>query len=136
MPVVLGTGRGGIPSTCGRGRTDELPGTYYLQGDTAMSYRIGLYEGSTRQGEIELDTLFVMDRADYVCEPRDVLTDDEVRQVAKTLRRAPDIHAGMVGRYDWREERPPIRDERAAMTRKAIREMVSRRPLKANGGPH
>lgn len=101
-----------------------------------MSYRIGLYEGSTRQGEIELDTLFVMERADYVCEPRDVLTDDEVRQVAKTLRRAADIHAGVVGRYDWREERPPVRDDRVVMTQKAIREMVSRRPLKVNGGPH
>ena len=100
-----------------------------------MSHTIGLYEGSTRQGTIELDSLFVMERADYVCEPRDVLTDEEVRQIAKTLRRASDIHAGMVGRYDWREERPPIRDDRVALPRKAIREMVSRRALKANGGP-
>jgi hypothetical protein len=107
-----------------------------MQGDTAMGYMIGLYEGSTRQGEIELDTLFVMERADYVCEPRDVLTDDEVRQIAKTLRRAQDIHVGTVGRYDWREERPPIRDDRVALPRKALREMVSRRQLKANGGPH
>jgi hypothetical protein len=89
-----------------------------------MSYRIGLYEGSTRQGKIELDTLFVMERADYVCEPRGVLTDEEVRQIAKTLRRAPDIHAGVVGRYDWREEQPPGWDDRVAMTRKAIQEGI------------
>ena len=69
-----------------------------------MSYTIGLYEGSTRQGEIELDTLFVMEPADYTCEPRGAITDDEVRQIAKVLRRAPDIHAGVVGNYNWREE--------------------------------
>jgi hypothetical protein len=89
-----------------------------------MSYRIGLYEGSIRQGKIELDTLFVMERADYVCEPRGVLTDEEVRQIAKVLRRAPDIRAGTVGRYDWREEQPPGWDDRVAMTRKAIREGI------------
>ncbi len=71
-----------------------------------MSYTIGLYEGSTRQGKIELDTLFVMEPADYLCEPTGVLTDDEVRQIAKSLRRAPDIRAGVIGRYDWREEHP------------------------------
>jgi hypothetical protein len=71
-----------------------------------MSYKIGLYEGSTRQGEIELDTLFVMEPADYTCKPRDAISDDEVRQIAKVLRRAPDVHAGVVGRYDWREEHP------------------------------
>jgi hypothetical protein len=71
-----------------------------------MSYTIGLYEGSTRQGQIELESLFVMEPADYICEPRDVLTHDEVRQIAKVLRRAPDIHAGVVGAYDWREEHP------------------------------
>ena len=71
-----------------------------------MSYTIGLYEGSTQQGKIELDTLFVMEPADYTCEPRGALTDAEVRQIAKVLRRVPDIHAGVVGRYDWREEHP------------------------------
>jgi hypothetical protein len=71
-----------------------------------MSYTIGLYEGSTRRGELELGTLFVMEPADYTCKPRDALTDDEVRQIAKVLRRAQGIHAGVVGRYDWREEHP------------------------------
>jgi hypothetical protein len=71
-----------------------------------MSYTIGLYEGSTRQGKIELDTLFVMEHADYLCEPRGVVTDDEVRQIAKVLRRTPDLHAGVIGGYSWREEQP------------------------------
>jgi hypothetical protein len=69
-----------------------------------MSCTIGLYEGSTRHGEIELDTLFVMAPADYTCEPSGVITDDEVRQIAKALRRTPDIRAGVVGKYAWREE--------------------------------
>ena len=71
-----------------------------------MTYTIGLYRGSTRQGKLELDTLFVMEPADYICEPTGVLTDDEVRQIAKVLRRAPDIRAGVIGGYDWREEHP------------------------------
>lgn len=71
-----------------------------------MSYTIGLYEGSTWRGKVELDTFFVMEPADYTCEPRGVLTNDEVCQIAKVLRRAADIAAGVVGRYDWREEHP------------------------------
>jgi hypothetical protein len=70
-----------------------------------MSCTIGLYDGSLRHGEIELNTLFVMESADYTCKPSGVVTDDEVRQIAKALRREPDIHAGVVGIYDWREER-------------------------------
>jgi hypothetical protein len=72
-----------------------------------MTYTIGLYDGSTRQGEVELDTLFVMEPADYTCEPSDVLTDEEVRQIAKVLRCSPDVHAGMIRGYAWRQEHPP-----------------------------
>ena len=61
-----------------------------------MGHRIGPYEGSTRQGK----------RADHVREPRGVLTDEEACRVAGTLRRAP------------------VRDDRVAMTRKAIREGI------------
>jgi len=46
-----------------------------------MSYTIGLYEGSTRQGKIELDTLFVMEPADYTAS-QEVPDDDEVRQIS------------------------------------------------------
>ena len=69
-----------------------------------MSYTIGLYNGSIRHGEIELNTLFVMDPADYTCEPSGVVTNDEVCQIAKLLRCKPDLRAGVVGRYDWRKE--------------------------------
>ena len=71
-----------------------------------MNYAIGLYKGLTWQGKIELDTLFVMQPADYICEPRGILTHDEVRQIAKVLRRSPNVHAGVVSRYDWRVEQP------------------------------
>jgi hypothetical protein len=69
-----------------------------------MSLRIGLYHDSTRHGEVELDTVFVMVPADYTCEPKGILTHDEVRQIAKVLRREP-THAGVVGNYNWHEER-------------------------------
>lgn len=69
-----------------------------------VSYRIGLYHGSTRYGELELDSLFVFGPADYLCEPEGVVTDDEVGKIAKRLRREPTIHAGVIGRFEWREE--------------------------------
>jgi hypothetical protein len=69
-----------------------------------MSYTIGLYDGPIRQGEIELNTLFVMDPADYTCQPSGVVTNDEVCQIAKLLRREPDVRAGVIGKYDWRTE--------------------------------
>ncbi len=43
-----------------------------------MSLRIGLYHDSTRYGEVELDTVFVMEPADYTCEPKGVVTYEEV----------------------------------------------------------
>jgi hypothetical protein len=70
-----------------------------------MSHTIGLYEGLTRQGEIELDTMFVMEPADYICRPEGVITLDEAKQIAKVLRREPDVQSGTVGKYEWREER-------------------------------
>lgn len=66
-----------------------------------MSLTIGIYHDSTRHGQVELDTVFVMEPADYVCEPKGVVTDDEVRQIAKVLRRAPDIKFGVTDRYCW-----------------------------------
>lgn len=69
-----------------------------------MSYRIGLYHGSTRCGELELDSLFVFGPADYLCEPKGVVTDDEVGRIAKMLRREPTMRAGVVGEIQWRDE--------------------------------
>ena len=69
-----------------------------------MSFRIGLYHGLIRRGGIELDSVFVMAPADYTCEPKDIVTYDEVRQIAKVLRREPKNHAGVIGNYNWREE--------------------------------
>ena len=69
-----------------------------------VSYRIGLYQGSTRYGEVELDSLFVMGPADYLCEPKGLVSDHEVVQIAKILRREPEIHDGVIGEYEWREE--------------------------------
>ena len=69
-----------------------------------MSHKIGLYHDSTRYGEVELDSLFVLEPADYTCEPQGVISGEEVRQIAKVLRRVPDIRAGVIGQYNWREE--------------------------------
>ena len=66
-----------------------------------MSQIIGLYHDSTRYGELELDTVFVMEPADYTCEPKGVVTYEEVRQIAKVLRRSPDIATGVVGEFAW-----------------------------------
>ena len=69
-----------------------------------MSQRIGLYHNSTWYGNIDLETIFVMEPADYTCEPLGVVTHEEVRQIAKVLRREPKNHAGVVGNFNWREE--------------------------------
>ena len=66
-----------------------------------MSLRIELYHDSTRYGQVELDSLFVMGPADYPCEPKGVVTDEEVRQIAKVLRRSPHIDTGVVGDFAW-----------------------------------
>ena len=66
--------------------------------------RVGLYHDLTRHGGVELDTVFVMVPADYTCEPKGIVTHDEVTQIAKVLRREPKNHAGVVGNYNWREE--------------------------------
>ena len=69
-----------------------------------MSQKIGLYHDSTRYGQIELDSLFVMEPADYTCEPTGVVAHDVVRQIAQVLRRAPDIETGVVGECAWSKE--------------------------------
>jgi hypothetical protein len=69
-----------------------------------MSQKIGLYHDSTRKGQVELDSVFVMDPVDYTCEPKGVVTYDEVRQIAKVLRRGPDTRSGVVGSYYWLAE--------------------------------
>ena len=69
-----------------------------------MSLRIGLYHDLTRHGGVELDTVFVMEPADYTCEPKGVVTYEEVRQIAKVLRRAPDLETGVVGKLAWCKE--------------------------------
>jgi hypothetical protein len=71
-----------------------------------MSVKIGLYDGLTRHGGVDLDSVFVMEPADYVCDPQGVITHDEVAQIAKVLRRESWTHAGVVGKYAWREEGP------------------------------
>jgi hypothetical protein len=69
-----------------------------------MSHKIGLYHDMIRCGQIDLDSLFVMEPADYTCEPHGVVSGDDVRQIARTLRRSSDVRAGVIGDYDWREE--------------------------------
>ena len=69
-----------------------------------MRLKIGLYHDSTWYGNVELDTVFVMEPADYTCEPKGVVTYEEVRQIAEVLRRAPDIKTGVVGRFAWCKE--------------------------------
>ena len=70
-----------------------------------MSCTIGLYQGLTRHGEVAFDSVFVMEPADYVCEPLGLLSYDEVVQIAKVLRREG-THAGVIGKYAWHEELP------------------------------
>jgi hypothetical protein len=55
---------------------------------------------------IELETVFVMVPADYTCQPMDVVTCEEVRQIATVLRRTPKIESGVVGKFDWCKEYP------------------------------
>jgi hypothetical protein len=43
--------------------------------------------------------MFVMVPTDYTCEPKGIVTHDEVTQIAKVLRRAPDIETGMVAEF-------------------------------------
>ena len=72
-----------------------------------MSERIGLYHNSTLYGNIELETVFVMEPADYTCEPTGVISHEDVRQIATVLRRTPHIESGVVGFFDWCKEYPP-----------------------------
>ncbi len=69
-----------------------------------MSLKIGLYRESIWYGEVELDTVFVMEPADYTCEPSGVVTYEEVQQIAKLLRRVPGMKTGMVGAFAWCKE--------------------------------
>ena len=69
-----------------------------------MNLRIGLYHDLIRHGGVELDTVFVMVPADYTCEPKGIVTHDAVTQIAKVLRREPDIETGMVGEFAWCKE--------------------------------
>jgi hypothetical protein len=69
-----------------------------------MSYLINLYHDSTLFGEIELESLFVMGPADYTCRPQEVVSCQQVQQIAKVLRRWPDTTTGVIGPYDWRQQ--------------------------------
>jgi hypothetical protein len=66
-----------------------------------MSLKIGLYRESIWHGELELDSVFVMEPADYNCEPKGVVTYEEVRRIAKVLRRTPGIETGVIGKFAW-----------------------------------
>jgi hypothetical protein len=79
---------------------------FYLEG-MLMRQRIGLFHDSTRYGEVELETVFVMEPADYTCEPTGVISYEEVRQIATVLRRTPHIESGVVGYFSWCKEYPP-----------------------------
>ena len=72
-----------------------------------LSQRIGLYHNSNWYGNIDLETVFVTEPADYTCEPLGVVTHEEVRQIATVLRRTPHIESGVVGFFDWCKEYPP-----------------------------
>lgn len=66
-----------------------------------MNLKIDLYNDSTACGKIELDSIFVMEPADYTCEPKDVVTYEQVRQIAGVLRRVPGKASGVVGKFAW-----------------------------------
>ena len=75
--------------------------------DMLVGQRIGLFHNSTRYGEVTFATVFVMEPADYTCEPTGVVTHEEVRQIATVLRRSPHIEIGVVGEFAWCKEDPP-----------------------------
>jgi len=47
-----------------------------------------------------------MKPADYTCEPKGVVSCDEVTQIAKVLRRTPQIETGVVGDFGLGKEVP------------------------------
>ena len=69
-----------------------------------MSMRIGLYHDSTLFGEVVLDSVFVMESADYTCEPTGVISYEDVRRIAKVLRHTPNIETGKIGEFAWCKE--------------------------------
>jgi hypothetical protein len=69
-----------------------------------MGVRIGVYHEEICYGQIELDSVFVIKPADYTCEPKGLVSYDEVRQIAKVLRRASGITTGVVGQFAWCRE--------------------------------
>jgi hypothetical protein len=73
----------------------------FYRDDMLMSLKIGLYHDSVWSGEVELDSIFVMEPADYTCQSEDAVTFEEVRQIAKMLRRVSGIETGVVGSYNW-----------------------------------
>jgi hypothetical protein len=69
-----------------------------------MGLRFELYHEAIWCGQVELDTVFVMEPADYTCEPKGLVSYEEVTQIAKVLRRTPGIETGVVGKFAWYRE--------------------------------
>jgi len=69
-----------------------------------MSFSVGLYRDSARQGRITFRTLPATKSSDYVSKPDGVLSHDQAEYVSRQLGRSPVISRGVVGKYVWRQE--------------------------------
>lgn len=68
-----------------------------------MSFRfpVGLYFGTTRQGQITFHNVLVEEPSDFTCEPVGLLVYDEAKNLLRQIRRAPMSEAGKIGKFVW-----------------------------------
>jgi len=69
-----------------------------------MGFRVHLSESSHRLGFVDFRSLLVLSPEDFQCEPDNVLTFEEVQQLARSVRRLPAVRQGVIGKYRWVEE--------------------------------
>jgi hypothetical protein len=68
-----------------------------------MNFRfpVGLYFGTTRQGQITFHNFLVKEPSDFTCEPVGLLVYNEARDLLRQIRRAPLSEAGVIGKFTW-----------------------------------
>jgi hypothetical protein len=69
-----------------------------------MSFSVGLYRDSARQGRIAFRTLPATRSSDYVSTPDGILSRDEAEHISRQLLQTPAVCHGAVGKYVWRQE--------------------------------
>jgi hypothetical protein len=69
-----------------------------------MIYRVELTLGSQFQGMIEFYDLPVQAEHDYRCDPKGLLTPEEVILLSRTLQDLPTVYWGNIGKFQWQEQ--------------------------------